>query len=200
MSLEELLEFRKQVVENKERLMILNHNYNEMLEKKHSTNANKENVYAKRIKDSKAYQVMNYLRIILPLLIGMLLVMNVIPFAFFVAWIFLFPIVGATFEGIVLPRIVLGKGALKLLRNDNNGFNKEEADELYERVYEAREKYHKSRKEFEAKINNISITDEELYQEYLDAIDGYIEVLESSSPDAKIEPNESIQDNKKLNL
>lgn len=200
MSLEELLEFRKQVVENKERLMILNHNYNEMLEKKHSTNANKENVYAKRIKDSKAYQVMNYLRIILPLLIGMLLVMNVIPFAFFVAWIFLFPIVGATFEGIVLPRIVLGKGALKLLRNDNNGFNKEEADELYERVYEAREKYHKSRKEFEAKINNISITDEELYQEYLDAIDGYIEVLESSSPDVIIEPNESIQDNKKLNL
>lgn len=200
MSLEELLEFRKQVVENKERLMILNHNYNEMLEKKHSTNANKENVYAKRIKDSKAYQVMNYLRIILPLLIGMLLVMNVIPFAFFVAWIFLFPIVGATFEGIVLPRIVLGKGALKLLRNGNNGFNKEEADELYERVYEAREKYHKSRKEFEAKINNISITDEELYQEYLDAIDGYIEVLESSSPDVKVEPNESIQDNKKLNL
>lgn len=200
MSLEELLEFRKQVVENKERLMILNHNYNLMLEKKHSTKDNKENEYAKRIKDSNAYKIINYLRIILPLLVGILLVANVIPFPLFIAWLFLHPIIGATFEAIVLPRIVLGKGALKLLRNDNNGFNKEEADELYERVYEAREKYHKSRKEFETKINNISITDEELYQEYLDAIDGYIEVLESSSSDVTIEPSESIQDNKKLNL
>lgn len=200
MILEELHALRKKVMENKNRLMILNNQYNEILTKKHSSKDNNHD--GEIIKRSKAYKIMSILRIIVPLSFGTLFTFGMINIVVLFVFLMIYPFVGAIFEGLVLPKIVFGKDYKIIKSNDEKELTKEEIDELYERVSDARFEYHRLRKEFEEKINIISISDQELYQEYLNISGEYAALVNEVMNEEKRENQtlDASEENKMLNL
>ncbi len=199
MTLDELLELRKKVTENKEKLRILNHHYNEMLTKKHMNTLNGNSITdeVNKVKQSKLYKVWTIIKIMTSLLVGMLLTANVISFGGCLIFLLTFPIIGAIVDSFVLPKILFGKDYKVLSTVKKEEFSQKDADQLYEEVSDARFEYHRLRKEFEEKITTISISDNALYQEYLNAIDSFIEAVEYPSME---EVSEEQKDIKKLDL
>lgn len=194
MTKEELLEMRTKVIENRERLKILNHHYNEMLTEKHCST--KKNEYSEKIKNSLVYKIMTLVRIVAPLTVGTLLVARLVSVLFYLAFLPVFSILGASFEAIIMPRIVFGKKYKEIKADIEKGFDQKEADELYERVSDARFAYHRLRKEFEEGVLELELDDSDEYMEYLEMVDKAIEEYETSQASIK----EEIKDEKILNL
>lgn len=199
MTLDELLELRKKVTENREKLRILNHHYNEMLTKKHMNTFKGDSLTdeVNKVKQSKLYKVWTIIKLMTSSLVGMLLVANVISFGGCLIFLLTFPIIGTIVDSFVLPKILFGKDYKVLSTVKKEEFSQKDADHLYEEVSDARFEYHRLRKEFEEKVNIISISDNALYQEYLNAIDSFIEAVEASSME---EVSEEQKDIKKLDL
>ena len=179
--LEELLNLRKEFVKKRERFRILNHHYNELLIKKHTLNEQNNSFPA--IEKSKAYKIMRIVHNVICLFVGTMFVFETIGLGIFITCIILTAILGATFEDLLLPKIVYGKD-YKVLKNLNEAktksVSKEEAEELFLEMDDAREEYHKLRhileeKELELQLNNASD-----YQEYLEIVDKVIEEYEST--------------------
>lgn len=196
MNLDELLELRTKVIENRKELIKLNNEYNKLLTAKHLGNENALEKDMKIIRESLAYKIMCILRIIIPLCVGMLFVFNVVGHLFLMAYFILMPVIGTIFETSILPKIVFGKGYKSPKPEEKKKTDKKEMDELYERVCEARFTYHSLRHEFEERVIESDLFASDEYQEYLKLIDNIIE--ESETVDTGSKSNN--KDEKKLNL
>ena len=196
MNLDELLELRTKVMENRNELIKLNNEYNKLLTAKHLGNENALENDMKIIRGSLAYKIMCILRIIIPLCIGMLFVFNVVGHLFLMAYFILMPVIGTIFETSILPKIVFVKFYKSPKPEEKKKIDKKAMDELYERTCEARFTYHSLRHEFEDKVIEAGLSDSDEYQEYLKLIDNIIE--ESETVDTASKSNN--KDEKKLNL
>ena len=185
MNLDELLELRTKVIENRKELIKLNNEYNKLLTAKHLGNEN-----------ALAYKIMYIIRLIIPLCVGMLIVFNAIGPLFLMTYFILMPVLGTIFETSILPKIVFGKGYKPPKPEERKKTDKKEMDELYERVCEARFTYHSLRHEFEERVIESDLFASDEYQEYLKLIDNVIE--ESETVDTASKSNN--KDEKKLNL
>lgn len=196
MNLDELLELRTKVIENRKELIKLNNEYNKLLTAKHLGNENALEKDMKIIRESLAYKIMYLIRLIIPLCVGMLIVFNAIGPLFLMTYFILMPVLGTIFETSILPKIVFGKGYKPPKPEERKKTDKKAMDELYERVCEARFTYHSLRHEFEERVIESDLFASDEYQEYLKLIDNVIE--ESETVDTASKSNN--KDEKKLNL
>lgn len=196
MNLDELLELRTKVIENRKELIKLNNEYNKLLTAKHLGNENALEKDMKIIRESLAYKIMYIIRLIIPLCVGMLIVFNAIGPLFLMTYFILMPVLGTIFETSILPKIVFGKGYKPPKPEERKKTDKKAMDELYERVCEARFTYHSLRHEFEERVIESDLFASDEYQEYLKLIDNVIE--ESETVDTASKSNN--KDEKKLNL
>lgn len=180
--LEELLSLRNEVIENREKLRVLNHQYNELLIKKHTNSDGSSK--CDKTKYNKGLSIMKLVNAVISLTVGFLVAFQVISIAILFLYIPLSTIAFATFETFALPKIVFGRNYKVLKSAKKEPFDQKSADELYEQMSNVRLEYHRLRHEFEEKVSELHLEDDPEYQEYLKIVDNIIEEYESKvTPD-----------------
>lgn len=192
--LEELLILRKNVLDNKKLLSELSDEYYKKL-------ANAKNGINSTINNDFTESEMNRLNkigrvsAIISCILALLACTGVIPLFIPILYFILSPLIGTA---IIIPSV---RKRIKQEKSVDDGSNCN-LGELYERVTEFRVRYHEERKKLESKLNNLSIENNELYQEYLNMVSEYVDTINEACEEKLSEEStrECEEQNKKLNL
>lgn len=171
MTIEELYELRKEVLENKTKFNDLNKKYNELLKKRYKKSLNKKEE-TKVLFIFKKSHYLYWIRFFVFFLIYLI-------FSLSSDILILFILINVTLNNyddkIFLPKL-WEKKKLKKKKKTKEDI---EQEELYKRVSEARSLYYELIKKYEEKFKSLTLEEEKEYHEYLASLGVELELEES---------------------